>query len=38
MVEIAQKALIKNPGTEAEVTSFPVTVALTPGLRACCPA
>jgi HlyD family secretion protein len=26
--EIAQKALIKNPGTEAEVTSFPVTVAL----------
>jgi HlyD family secretion protein len=28
VVEIAQKALIKNPGTEAEVTSFPVTVAL----------
>jgi HlyD family secretion protein len=29
VVEIAQKALIKNPGTEAEVTSFPITVALT---------
>lgn len=29
VVEIAQKANIKNPGTEAEVTSFPVTVALT---------
>ena len=28
MVEIAQKATIKNPGTEAEVTTFPVTVAL----------
>ncbi|RKH36916.1 efflux RND transporter periplasmic adaptor subunit [Corallococcus sicarius] len=28
VVEIAQKALIKNPGTEAEVTSFPITVAL----------
>ncbi|MBJ6762451.1 efflux RND transporter periplasmic adaptor subunit [Myxococcaceae bacterium JPH2] len=28
VVEIAQKALIKNAGTEAEVTSFPVTVAL----------
>ncbi|MCP3064298.1 efflux RND transporter periplasmic adaptor subunit [Myxococcus sp. K38C18041901] len=28
VVEIAQKALIKNEGTEAEVTSFPVTVAL----------
>jgi HlyD family secretion protein len=28
VVDIAQKALIKNPGTEAEVTSFPVTVAL----------
>ncbi|MFL5343947.1 MAG: efflux RND transporter periplasmic adaptor subunit [Hyalangium sp.] len=28
VVEIAQKALIKNPGTEAEVTTFPVTVAL----------
>ena len=28
VVEIAQQALIKNPGTEAEVTSFPVTVAL----------
>jgi HlyD family secretion protein len=26
--KIAKKALIKNPGTEAEVTSFPVTVAL----------
>ncbi|MFL5319930.1 MAG: efflux RND transporter periplasmic adaptor subunit [Myxococcaceae bacterium] len=29
VVEIAQKANIKNPGTEAEVTSFPITVALT---------
>lgn len=29
VVEIAQKALIKNPGTESEVTTFPVTVALT---------
>jgi HlyD family secretion protein len=29
VVEIAQKALIKNPGTEAEVTTFPVKVALT---------
>lgn len=28
VVEIAQKANIKNPGTDAEVTSFPVTVAL----------
>jgi HlyD family secretion protein len=28
VVEIAQTALIKNAGTEAEVTSFPVTVAL----------
>lgn len=28
VVEIAQKALIKNPGTEAEVTTFPITVAL----------
>jgi HlyD family secretion protein len=28
VVEIAQKATIKNPGTEAEVTSFPITVAL----------
>ncbi len=28
VMEIAQKATIKNPGTEAEVTSFPVTVAL----------
>ncbi len=29
VVEIAQKALIRNPGSEAETTSFPVTVALT---------
>ncbi len=29
VVEIAQKALIKQPGTEAEVTTFPITVALT---------
>lgn len=29
VVQIAQQATIKNPGTEAEVTSFPVTVALT---------
>ena len=29
VVEIAQKATIKNPGTEAEVTSCPITVALT---------
>ena len=29
VVEIAQKALIKNPGTESEVTTFPITVALT---------
>lgn len=29
VVEIAQKALIRNQGTEAETTSFPVTVALT---------
>jgi HlyD family secretion protein len=29
VVEIAQKALIKNPNTEQETTSFPVTVALT---------
>lgn len=29
VVEIAQKATIKNQGTEAEVTSFPITVALT---------
>ena len=29
VVEIAQKATIKNPGTEAEVTTFPITVALT---------
>ncbi|MEW6434234.1 MAG: efflux RND transporter periplasmic adaptor subunit [Myxococcota bacterium] len=29
VVEIAQKALIRNPGTEQETTSFPVTVALT---------
>ncbi|WP_434389779.1 efflux RND transporter periplasmic adaptor subunit [Melittangium boletus] len=28
VVQIAQQALIKNPGTEAEVTSFPVQVAL----------
>jgi HlyD family secretion protein len=28
VTEIAQNALIKNPGTEAEVTSFPVKVAL----------
>ncbi|MGQ0504502.1 MAG: efflux RND transporter periplasmic adaptor subunit [Myxococcaceae bacterium] len=28
VTEIAQKALIKNAGTEAELTSFPVTVAL----------
>ncbi len=28
VVEIAQKALIKNAGTDAEVTSFPITVAL----------
>ncbi len=28
VVEIAQKALIKNPNTEQETTSFPVTVAL----------
>jgi HlyD family secretion protein len=28
VVEIAQRALVKNAGTEAEVTSFPVTVAL----------
>lgn len=27
--EIAQQATVKNPGTEAEVTSFPITVALT---------
>jgi HlyD family secretion protein len=29
VVEIAQKALIRNPGTEQETTSFPVTIALT---------
>jgi HlyD family secretion protein len=29
VAEIAQKALIRNPGTEQETTSFPVTVALT---------
>ena len=29
VVEIAQKALIRNPGTEQETTSFPVKVALT---------
>lgn len=28
VVEIAQKALVKSPGTEAEVTTFPVKVAL----------
>jgi HlyD family secretion protein len=28
VIEIAQKALIRNPGTEQETTSFPVTVAL----------
>jgi HlyD family secretion protein len=28
VVEIAHKALIRNPGTEQETTSFPVTVAL----------
>ncbi len=28
VVEIAQKATIKNPGTEAEVTTFPITVAM----------
>jgi len=28
VTQIAQKALIKNQGTEAEVTTFPVTVAL----------
>jgi HlyD family secretion protein len=28
VMEIAQRALIKNAGTEAEVTTFPVTVAL----------
>ena len=28
VVEIAQKALIRNPGTEQETTSFPVTIAL----------
>ena len=29
LVEIAQKALIRNQGTEQETTSFPITVALT---------
>ena len=29
VVEIAQKATVKNPGTEQEVTTFPVKVALT---------
>jgi HlyD family secretion protein len=29
VVEIAQNATIKNPGTDAEVTSFPVRLALT---------
>lgn len=28
VIEIAQKALIKSPGTESEVTSFPIIVAL----------
>jgi HlyD family secretion protein len=28
VIEIAHKALIKNPGTEQEVTTFPVTVSL----------
>jgi HlyD family secretion protein len=28
VIEIAHKALIRNPGTEQETTSFPVTVAL----------
>lgn len=28
VVEIAQKATIKNPGTDQEVTHFPVTIAL----------
>jgi len=28
VIEIAQKALIRNPGTEQETTSFPVKVAL----------
>ncbi|HMK72279.1 MAG TPA: efflux RND transporter periplasmic adaptor subunit [Myxococcaceae bacterium] len=28
VIEIAQKAIIKNPGTESEVTTFPVKVAL----------
>jgi len=28
VAEIAQKANVKNPGTDAEVTTFPVTVAL----------
>lgn len=29
VAEVAQKGLVKNAGTEAEVTTFPVTVALT---------
>ncbi len=29
VTEIAQKALVKNPGTEQEVTTFPIKVALT---------
>jgi HlyD family secretion protein len=29
VTEIAQRALIKNPGTEQEVTTFPIKVALT---------
>jgi HlyD family secretion protein len=28
VTEIAQKALIKNPGTEQEITSFPITILL----------
>jgi HlyD family secretion protein len=28
VTEIAQKALVKNPGTEQEVTTFPIKVAL----------
>ncbi len=29
VIEIAQKALIRNPGSEQETTNFPVTIALT---------
>lgn len=28
VIEVAQNAIVKNPGTEAEVTSFPVTAIL----------